>query len=120
MEVPSTAVDGTPSSVYVVVFEVFIDDGRSAQNGTLYMLFCAGISPGPCTSSSFFAFFLCDSLCVGAQFGAFCVRLILPFACPHVIDVLFYEEADARSAVDFLHNICVAMVVYLSHEFVLV
>ena len=70
------------------------------------------------TSSSFFVFFFCDSLCVGAQFGAFCVRLILPFACPRVIDVLFYEEADARSAVDFPY-ICVAMVVYLSHEFVL-
>ena len=50
------------------------------------------------------------SVCVGllvdgldAQVGAFCVVRILPFACPRVTDVLFYEEADASSAVDFLH-----------------
>ena len=61
---------------------------------------------------------LCVVLLVDAQVGVYCAGRILPFECPRVIDVLFYEEADARSAVDFSY-ICVAMVVYLSHEFVL-
>ena len=41
------ALDGTPSpSVYVViVYGVIIDDGRCAQNGMLYMLFCVGTPP---------------------------------------------------------------------------
>ena len=55
---------------------------------------------------SFFVWFLCGMLFVGlpvcAQVGAFCVGRILPFACPRVIDVLFFEEAGARTAVDLL------------------
>ena len=41
------ALDGTPSlSAYVVLFyDVIIDDGRSCQNGMLYMLFCVGRPP---------------------------------------------------------------------------
>ena len=46
---------------------------------------------------------VCVGLLVDAQVGAFCVVRILPFACPRVTDVLFFEEADASSAVDFLH-----------------
>ena len=46
---------------------------------------------------------VCVGLLIDAQVGAFCVGRILPFACPRVTDVLFFEEADASSAVDFLH-----------------
>ena len=45
---------------------------------------------------------LCVVLLVDAQVGVYCAGRILPFECPRVIDVLFYEEAGARTAVDLL------------------
>ena len=40
---------------------------------------------------------------------------ILPFACPCVIDVLFYEEADASSAVDFVRPMNVNVIYICAH-----
>ena len=67
------------------------------------MLLDRTLSPSIYVLSGSFVRSVCVGLLVDAQVGAFCVGRILPFACPRVTDVLFFEEADASSAVDFLH-----------------